>query len=113
MEEVEQLLKKAYTLLPAQEKRDYYAIREDLSSSASRKNNRHILMAFWDRLTKVTKLNFKAKTKSKDEHGWNGKGSGEVTITKMGIGGQLIFNEKGTWLNKQGVKVNFSNVFRW
>jgi hypothetical protein len=59
----------------------------------------------------VSKLTFKARTKSKDEFGWDGKGQGDVTVTKEG--NQLLFNEKGTWQNKQGAKVNFTNVFRW
>ena len=111
LDEVENLLKKAYTLMPAQEKREYYVIREELTASGSRKNNMQILNTFWDKLIKVTKINFRAKTKSKEDQGWNGKGSGDVTAARDG--NQLVFNEKGTWLNKQGIKVNFTNIFRW
>lgn len=111
MAEVEQLLKKAYTLLPAHEKKNYYVIREGLSSlSEVPENKTQILLAFWEKLSGVTKLSFAAKTKSK-EGGWNGKGKGKVTVIKEN--NRLIFNEKGTWQDKQGAEVSFSNVFRW
>jgi len=109
MEELEMLLKKAYTLLPPQEKKNYYVIRDNFSSSPF-KNKTQILNAFWEKLSKITKLSFKARSKSKD-HGWHGKGSGEVNVVK--ILNQITFNEKGSWQNKEGGKVNFSNVFRW
>lgn len=111
--ELEQLLKKAYTLLPAIEKKDYYVLKEDLTTrSTSNENKTQILFTFWEKLKKVTLLTFNARTKSKEEWGWNGKGRGEVDVTREGDN-TLIFNEKGTWQNKQAVEVNFSNVFRW
>ena len=85
MNELEQLLKKAYTLLPAHIKKDYYVIREDPKISMSNRESKvQVLMAFWERLMSVNKLTFHAKTKSKEEKGWNGKGQGEVIITKAG-----------------------------
>lgn len=112
MQEVEQLLKKAYTLLPAHEKKGYYVMREDLSPAFKpRENKIKILNTFWERLMKVNKLSFSAKTKSNEESGWNGRGTGEVLSEREG--NQLFFNEKGTWQNKEGATVNFSNVFRW
>ncbi len=113
LKELEELLKKAYTLLPAHEKKSYYVIREDLSTQPSNKENKtQILLAFWEKLLSVKQLTFHAKTNSKDEGGWNGKGQGEV-ITARHSGNVLIFNEKGTWHGKQGIDVGFSNVFRW
>lgn len=113
MSELEQLLKKAYTLLPAHHKKDYYVVKEGHKiSSADHENKVQILLAFWDKLRKVTQLTFHAKTQSKDEKGWNGKGQGEVIITKEGSN-TLIFNEKGTWQGKQGGEVSFNNIFRW
>lgn len=111
--ELEQLLKKAYTLLPAPEKKNYYVIKENLSTQFSNQENRMpILLAAWEKLSSVNQLTFHAKTKLKEEEGWNGKGKGEVIITKEGSN-ILIFHEKGTWQNKLGTEVNFSNVFRW
>jgi hypothetical protein len=113
MSELEQLLKKAYTLLPAHEKKAYYVVKEDLKIGQISSHNRaHVLDAFWKRLMDVSQLIFHAKTKSKEEKGWNGKGRGEVVVTKEGAH-TLIFNEKGTWQGKQGAEVSFSNTFRW
>jgi hypothetical protein len=112
MSELEQLLKKAYTLLPAHKKKDYYVAKEDPTASLMEQNKTQVLLAFWERLLGVTQVTFHARTKSKEEKGWNGKGQGEVTIAKDGPH-TLIFNERGTWQNKQGTEVNFSNVFRW
>lgn len=108
--ELEPLLKKAYTLLPVHEKKDYYVIKED-AQSINQENKLQILLTFWQKLGGVTQLTFNAKTKSKEERGWNGKGQGEVSVAKEGDN-RLSFTEKGTWQGKQG-EVSFSNVFRW
>lgn len=111
--EVEQLLKKAYTLLPAHAKKEYYVVKEDVRSSSNQQENKDkVLLAFWDKLKGVTQLSFHAKTKSKEETGWNGKGQGEVVIDKEGFN-ILIFNEKGVWHDKQGAEFSFTNTFRW
>lgn len=113
MPELEQLIKKAYTLLPANKKKDYYVAKKDSTmGSANQENKTPILLAFWEKLNKVKHLSFNAKTKSKEELGWDGRGKGEVIITKDSPN-TLIFNEKGIWKNKQGTEVSFSNVFRW
>jgi hypothetical protein len=113
LKELEELLKKAYTLLPAQEKKNYYVIRDDFSKQSSNKENKtQVLLAFWEKLLSVRQLIFHAKTNSKEEGGWNGKGQGEVVATRSSSH-VLIFNEKGTWQGKQGVDIGFSNVFRW
>ena len=111
--ELEQLLKKAYTLLPPPEKKLYSFIeREKYSSRTNPEKTDHVLHKFWKRLSRVKQLTFHAKTKSRDEDGWNGKGKGEVTITKEGEN-VLIFNEKGSWMGKEGKETSFSNIFRW
>lgn len=113
MAELEQLIKKAYTLLPANKKKDYYVAKEDSAmGSVKQENKTSVLLAFWEKLNNVKHLSFNAKTKSKEELGWDGKGKGEVMIAKEGHN-TLVFNEKGTWQNKQGAEVSFSNVFRW
>jgi hypothetical protein len=110
LSELELLLKKAYTLLPAHEKKEYYIIKEESSVA----NKLQILLAFWEKLATVSQLTFNAKSKgdSGGESGWNGKGRGEVAIVKEG-GNRLTFNEKGSWQGKQGGDVSFRNVFRW
>ena len=113
MSELEQLLKKAYTLLPSHEKRGYYVVKEDPTEQpAIQKNTAKVLLAFWEKLLSVTRLTFHAKTKSKEEQGWNGKGKGEVIVAREGSN-LLVFSEKGTWADKQGGEVGFTNVFRW
>ncbi len=113
LNEIEQLLKKAYTLLPADEKKKYYVVKEEtLKEYTHPENKTHVLLKFWEKLIKVEQLTFNAKSKAKEELGWNGKGKGEVGVTKEGSN-ILIFNERGSWQGKQGEEVSFSNVFRW
>ncbi len=111
--ELEELLKKAYTLLPPHQKKEYYVAKEEPKAPTLKpENNLRILQQFWDRLQSVSQLTFHATTKSKEESGWNGKGKGEVLASKEGSN-TLIFHEKGTWQGKPGGEVNFTNVFRW
>lgn len=113
LNELEPLLKKAYTLLPNHKKNEYYVVNETANEkSPTFTNKARTLLAFWERLIKVNKLTFHAMTKSKEEKGWNGKGEGEVIISKESPN-VLIYNEKGIWRGKFGPEVNFSNVFRW
>jgi DNA-binding transcriptional ArsR family regulator len=113
LEELEQLLKKAYTLLPAHKKKDYYVAKLDPTFNAiHRINPSQILLAFWDKLRQVTKLSFNAKSKSKIELGWAGKGTGDVVVNKEN-NHVFIYTEKGVWVNKNGDQMNFTNVFRW
>lgn len=108
LEELEQLLKKAYTLLPAQEKKNYYNVFE----RTQQENRLKVLLNLWDKLSNAKQLKFNAKTKSSEETGWNGKGKGEVIVTKESDS-VLVFTEKGTWQGKQGQEMGFSNIFRW
>lgn len=113
MSELEQLLKKAYTLLPAQQKKDYYAVKEDLKTAPiHQKNQTQTLLDLWEMLRKVSKLTFHAKSKSNQEKGWNGKGQGEVIIEREGSN-TMIFYEKGIWYGKLNSEISFKNIFRW
>ncbi len=112
-QELEQLLKKAYTLLPAQEKKSYYVTNdEQFLKSPQRESKARILLDFWKKLSSVSRLNFHANSKSRDEEKWKGKGTGEVTIIKESSH-ILIFNEKGVWKTSFQKEVNFKNSFRW
>jgi len=113
LEELEQLLKKAYTLLPSQDKKSYSFLKlEKPQGGLHFSDNTGVLLKFWERLSRVKQLKFHARTKSKEEGGWNGRGKGEVVVIrdKEEV---LIFHEKGTWQGKSGKEMNFSNVFRW
>lgn len=113
LEELEQLLKKTYTFLPAHEKKDYYFAKEDaFINKISHEKKLDVLLACWDKLAAVKKLSFKAKSQSKEAQGWNGKGIGEVFIKKE-TNIQLLFSEKGSWRNVHGNEFAFSNIFRW
>lgn len=104
--ELETLLKKVYTLLPVQEKKRYYLLSRDPSIKKF-----DVLYAVWEALRKVTSVSLKSQSAQGSET-VNGKGRGEVTV--MGEKGDiLIFQEKGTLVNKEGQEFSFSNVFRW
>lgn len=111
--ELEPLLKKAYTLLPSQEKKDYYVSNhEDSIKQIDQEYKPKTLASFWKKLTAIKEVTFHAKSKSKNELGWNGKGKGEVTVSKEGDH-VILFMEKGSWQGQQGEEISFSNIFRW
>ncbi len=102
--ELEQLLKKAYTLLPSHKKKYYYTVQE--ATALTPPNNHQILLEFWEKLLTTSQLIVHAQSKAKE--GWQRKGRGEVTVKKEGSH-ILLFEEKGTWQED----VAFSNVIRW
>jgi hypothetical protein len=106
--ELELLLKKAYTLLSPTEK-GYYCC---LKRGSRYEKNEALLMNFWKRLGSVKHLLFHARTKLKEEGGWQGRGQGEVSVTHEGEN-ILIFQEKGSWKNEMNKEIDFSNTFRW
>lgn len=110
--ELEVLLKKAYTLLPPQEKKEYCFIPS--RSMSHERQDAKTLSTIWEKLSQVRSVTFHAKTKSKEEGGWNGKGRGDVLITKGGEKkAEVIFTEKGSWKGDEGKEIDFSNIFRW
>lgn len=109
LSELEQLIKKAYTLLSPHEKKQFSLIKNE---TISYRESAQLLTHIWQRLKHVKELSFHAKTKSKDPGGWNGKGKGEVVITHENEN-TLIFHEKGCWKDGVGQETSFSNVFRW
>ena len=64
-----------------------------------------ILLAAWDRLTKIQQLICNTKSEV-----FTRKGKALVSVTKKGTN-VLVFHEKGAWSGKP--EMNFSNVFRW
>ena len=106
--ELEQLLKKSYTLLSPLEKKSYYSLQEEGPVSAPLKT----LQIFWEKLASIQHLIFQAKTKSVEPSGWQGRGKGAVMVTRKGDN-ILLFHEKGSWQGPKVQEVDFSNVFRW
>lgn len=112
LQELELLLKKSYTLLPPHEKKRFSCVREEEYLRGNEVESAQLLLTFWEKLSCVKQLNFNAKTKSKQEGGWNGKGKGDVIVKKEGDK-VMIFYEKGSWKGEKGEETDFTNVFRW
>jgi hypothetical protein len=75
-----------------------------------REIKRQTLLTFWSKLQDVTSYTFQAN--SYVQIGWNATGFGEITLTKN-VNHILVFHEKGTWQNKEGVEFDFRNILRW
>lgn len=103
--ELEQLLKKAYTLLPPQEKKLFSLVQQELLTNRIREP---LLLSFWERLQSVKQLALYAKSST----GWNGKGKGDVVVSKE-EGNVLLFQERGAWQMENNQTISFSNTFRW
>ncbi|MBS0625509.1 MAG: hypothetical protein JSS32_05615 [Verrucomicrobia bacterium] len=95
--ELEQLLKKAFTLLTPHEKKLFSLVQLEASE---KRVQEPLLLNFWERLKTVRRLGLHTKS--------HGKGHGDVIVAFEGSN-KLVFHEKGSWHNK----MDFSNVFRW
>ncbi len=109
LSELEQLLKKTYTLLPPQEKKLYSLVQQEI---LEKRIQEPLLLAFWEKLKTVKQFTRLAQSKSTDENGWNGKGKGEVLVSEP-TDTTLVFHERGSWQVKLGQNIDFSNTFRW
>ncbi|WP_316359417.1 DUF6314 family protein [Candidatus Neptunichlamydia sp. REUL1] len=113
MKELEKLLQKAYTLLPANSRKNFYISSENQPPVQKNPENKlRTLLDFWEKLATVHQLTFNANSKSSQEHGWNGRGTGQVVVI-IDSHSTLTFNEKGHWKGRTGPSVSFSNTFRW
>jgi predicted transcriptional regulator len=104
--ELEQLLKKAYTLLPCKEKKRYFFVQKN-----KKKPKENELLAFWEKLCRVKHLRLTTKSKTGDEK-ITQTGVAEV-IAKKESSQQIIFQEKGIWIQDSLPSSSFSNQFRW
>lgn len=109
MNELEQLLKKAYTLLPPQDKKLYSLVQLE---NVEKRFQEPQLLAFWNRLKGVTHFTRLAHSRSQDGNGWRGKGQGEVFVSQSSDT-VLVFHERGSWEARQGQDISFNNTFRW
>lgn len=110
LNELEIFIKKAYALLPIDERKQYNFVKQKKESSTGNKID--TLTLFWNRLSSIQEISFKAKTQSLEEGRWNGSGKGEVVVTREGLS-TLVFHEKGSWKSESGQEIGFSNTFRW
>src|SRR5207249_4296745 len=92
LSELEQLLKKAYTLLPPQDKKLYSLVQQESFDGRFQESQ---LISFWDKLKTIKQFTHSAKSRSMNESGWNGKGKGEVLVSKP-TDTILVFNERGS-----------------
>lgn len=109
LEELELLLKKAYSLLPPQEKKRFSYVMSNKSSQQHLESAR-VLKSVWKRLQGVTTLAFHARTKLQE--GWSGQGKGVVNVAREGDN-VLHYYEKGSWHDRHGQVIDFTNAYRW
>lgn len=105
---LEEMLKQAYALFSAEERKKYSVVREQsyLKGAAFLKKG-PILKEFWDRLTKVREVSFVGNI-----YGREGRGQASVSVESVGPT-CLHFQERGSWTSKDGQTSAFFNVFRW
>lgn len=109
--ELENLLRKAYELLPVQEKRGYY-IPEDIlpkSPLLSFKQSQEILLGCWNRLKSVEMLQTHASLSSDT---LTKRGSANVKVVEEGAS-VIYFQESGAWQLEEEKEIHFSNTLRW
>lgn len=113
--ELEALLKKAYTLLPPQEKKRYCFIHKPKLSAEEEgkreRNRQQELLAFWERLGSIRRLSLSAKSKIKEGRSMK-TGKAEVDVSTP-VPSIVIFQEKGFWLLDDLPDTSFNNIFRW
>jgi hypothetical protein len=107
MSELEELLKKAYMLLPFEEQKLYFLGK---SKHLEEKIQESVLLDFWDRLNAVRQFTRLSHSRSRNGHAWNGKGEVVVNALSDTV---LVFHEKGAWEDEQGQEIHFNNTFRW
>jgi hypothetical protein len=107
--ELEQLLKKTYTLLSPQDKKLYSLVQQDAFEKRIQDPQ---LLSFWERLKIVKEVALDARTRSKDGSGWNGSGKGNVLVAQDSAA-ILTLHERGSWQVQQTQNMTFSNTFRW
>ncbi len=113
-QELESLLKKAYTLLSPSEKKQYCLIHKPRMSAkdeGKRERDRsEQLLIFWERLSQVKQLS--CTTKSKQGEVLFKSGKADVTAISSHPH-TLIFQERGFWFFDSVPHTAFSNSFRW
>lgn len=105
-EGLENLLRKAYDLLPLHEKKKYYAIEQTPKGRTvlSTKQSQDTLFACWNRLKNVKMLLIHAKLLTSSK-----RGKGDVKVVEENET-SLCFHETGSWEEEN---MQFSNTLRW
>ena len=108
LSELEQLLKKTYTLLPPQEKKLYSLVQQDASE---RKISRTVCSSLFGKDLKRLS-NSLAWHNLEMNRGGMGREK-ERFLSASPTDTTLVFHERGSWQIKQGQDISFSNTFRW
>lgn len=95
-DELDSLLKKAYSLLPSEERLPFVY------------GNGETLSLCWNRLKQIRHLRYVAKA----QIGWERKGNGVVQVNAESSS-SIIFSEKGVWEGLNNEEIAFSNIYRW
>lgn len=114
-QELQQLLKKGYTLLPPQEKKFYHCITPSSKTAkahiARKKETKDQLLELWQRLKGVHLLTFSATHLGQEE--LPSRSAKAEVLVESQEDNTLIFREKGHWFLEGQEELAFSNVFRW
>lgn len=111
--EVETLLRKAFTLLSSNEKKDYYDADFKLKKERVKKSPvNNLVIHIWKKLPSTGSLSFTSHAQSQGSFDLVGTGTGQVKVRKINDH-TVIFEEKGTWISKEQQEFKFTNVFKW
>jgi len=113
--ELETLLKKAYTLLPPQEKKRYCFVHKPRALFEKHidqeRTKKQALLLFWEHLKTRERLQVSAKSKqAKTSYFRSGEATVRISEPSKTI---LVFEEKGCWIEADYPETSFSNAFRW
>ena len=107
--EIEQLLKKTYQQLSAQERKLYHHPKQ--TKAKPRLEEPRLMEKVWEQLKTVKRMSFQAISRSRTSNLWTRKGSGKVeTSLECNI---LTFNEQGEWTADDGFRMGYRNTYRW
>ena len=109
--EVEQLLRRSFSLLPLEEQKRYYDFSENRQKepTLSPRAKRQTVTKLWKQLCAVKEVTFRAK----DPHSAHARlGKGAITVEHPSAR-ECIFRKQGTWKVEGGYEMGFSNAFRW
>lgn len=114
-QELNSLLKRAYTLLSPNEKRQYcFTHKPKLSYQNEIKKNRdrhREILAFWKRLQKIKTISFTAKLRHHERESIKtGHGEANATLQNENL---IILQERGVWFDEEKPEHTFHNTLRW
>lgn len=104
--ELENLLKKAFSLLSPHEKKQYYYICD---SGLSNKEQKELVSSVYQQLQQISAITFTAKS---GIYGKNAVGKAEV-ILSYDNPYTICFHEEGSWCGERKQQFSFRNLLRW